>query len=58
MLRAKKGVRFLAKAQVATFQCKNDPVMITYNPRADGNYVSKEDRLRAVGMLILQKTTK
>ena len=48
----------MAKAQVATFQCKNDPVMITYNPRADGNYVSKEDRLRAVGMLILQKTTK
>ena len=35
----------------------NDPIMITYDSVADGNCVSKDDRLK-VGMSILQKLTK
>ena len=46
MICAKKGVRFASKVQMATFQDNNDPVMVTYDSGADGNYVSKGDRLK------------
>ena len=54
---SKKGVRFASKVRVATFQKDDDPVMVTYNLGADGNYVSEKDFLRA-GMPILQRSTR
>ena len=53
---ARKGVRFAKTVQVATFQNDDNPVMVTYNSGADGNYLSEKDRLKA-GMPILRRST-
>ena len=54
---ARKGVHFDSNVRIRTYHNNNDPVMVTYDSGADGNYVSGEDRLKA-GMPILQKSTK
>ena len=46
------GVRFAIQPSVQKFDVGEEPVMITYDYGADGNYVSKEDRER-LGMPIL-----
>ena len=52
MICAAKSVIFTSKDQIATNQDKDDPVMVTYNSGAYGNYVSEGARLK-VGMMIL-----
>ena len=52
MVCATKGVNFASKVQIATYQDNSDPVMVTYNSGADGNYVNEGDMLKA-GMSIL-----
>ena len=54
---AKKGVRFESKIKARTYHDDKKFIMVTYDSGADGNYVSKDDRLKA-GMPILQKSTK
>ena len=53
---AKKGVRFESKIKVRTYHDNDEPIMVTYDSGADGNYVSKDDRRKA-GMPILRKST-
>ena len=54
---AKKGVRFESKIKVRTYHDDDEPIMVTYDSGADGNYVSEDDRRKA-GMPILRKSTK
>ena len=53
----KKGVQFDSNIRVRTYHNNNDPIMVTYDSGADGNYVSEYNRLKA-GMPILRKSTK
>ena len=50
-------MQFDSNIRVRTYHDNNDPIMVTYDSGANGNYVSKEDRLK-VGMSILRKSTK
>ena len=54
---SRKGVRFANKTTIATFQDKEEAIMLTYDSGADGNYLSEEDRKKA-GLPILRRSTK
>ena len=54
---ARKEVRFASTVQVATFQNDDNPVVVTYNSGANGNYLSEKDRLKA-GLTILRRSTR
>ena len=54
---AKKGVRFDSNIKIRMYHDNNDPIMVTYDSGVDGNYVSKDSRLKT-GMLILRRLTK
>ena len=54
---ARKGVCFDSKIKVRSYHANDEPIMVTYDSGADGNYVSEDNRLKT-GMPILQRSTK
>ena len=48
---------FAKKTTVATFHDSDSAITITYDSRADGNYLSEIDRIKA-GLPILHRSTK
>ena len=50
-----KRVRFAMQPSVQRFDAGEEPLMITYDSGADGNYVSKEDQAR-LGMPTLRQS--
>ena len=57
LLNNKPHVRFAPKAQMCTFHCAHQAIMLTYDSGADGNYISEHDRKKA-GLPILRPSTK
>ena len=57
VLLTRKGVRFDSSDRIMPYHNDDNPVTVTYNSGANGNCVSKEDRLKS-GMPILQRSTK
>jgi hypothetical protein len=50
----RKEVRFDSNVRVMTYHHNNDPIIVSYDSGANGNYVSKEDRLKLkAGMQML-----
>ena len=52
-----KRVRFKRETETATFRSEDEPIIVTYDSGADGNYISEEDRAKA-GLPILRASTR
>ena len=52
-----KPVQFKRETQTATFCSDDEPIVVTYDSGANGNYISEEDRAKA-GLPILRASTK